>query len=162
MEVIGIVASGDRVYTTLAYRAPMSILDAGTGEIIATVEATQGTTEILVSDGVAVAYTRKIPEDFARRRGIDDSAAALVAADGQTGKVRWQQKSGSIRPLALAIDRGRIVYLSGKSLVALDLKHGHELWKVRPRWTASKTLVTVGGVIVMQGGTRVVAHDATD
>ncbi len=40
---------------------------------------------------------------------------------------------GPIRPLSWAIDNGRIVYLGGKSLAALDLKTGEDLWTVPGR-----------------------------
>ncbi len=154
-----IVADGDRLYATLAYRAPMSILNAATGETIATVKATQGTTEILVSDGIALAYTRGVSQGEA---GKGASAAALVGVNGKTSKVLWKKPIGQIRPLALAIDNGRIVYLSGKDLVARDLKTGAESWRIQPKFTAPKTLLTVDDVIVMQGGKIVAAYDATN
>jgi outer membrane protein assembly factor BamB len=151
-----IVADGERVYTTLAYRAPMSILNAATGETIATVEATQDTSEILVSDGIALAYIREVSQ------GRKGTGGALVAANGRTGKVLWGRQVGQIRPLALAVDNGRIVYLSGKNLVALQLKDGGELWQVQPKLTTPKALVTVDDVLVMQGGKFVAAYDATN
>ena len=158
-----IVADGDRLYTMLAYKAPMSILDAVTGNTIATIEETQGTREILVSDGIAVAYTRQAPTGVERRRGAKDVAgAALVAVEGRTSKVLWQKQTGQIRPLALAIDNGRIIYISGKNLVALDLKSGDELWRTQPKRATPKTLLTVDDTVVMQGGKFVAAHDATD
>ncbi len=158
-----IVAHGDRLYTTLAYRGPMSILDAATGDIIATVEKTPGTSEILFSDGIAVVYTRQAPQDLAKRRGAEGSGgSALAGVDGRTGKVLWQNQGVRIRPTALAINNGRVVYLTGKDLVALDLKDGSQLWRVQPKWAAPRTLLTVDDVILMQGGTRVAAYDATD
>ncbi len=158
-----IVADGDRLYTMLAYSAPMSILDAATGNTIATVEETQGTREILVSDGIAVAYTRQAPTGVERRRGVKDVAgAALVAVNGRTSKVLWQKRTGQIRPLSLAIDNGRIIYISGKDLVALDLKGGNELWRIQPKQATPRTLLTVDDTVVMQGGKFVAAHDATD
>ncbi len=158
-----IVADDDRLYTTLSYQAPMSILDAATGDIIATIEETLGTSEILVSDGIAVVYTRGIQDSAARRRGAKEEAqAALVAVKGRTGEVLWDKQITQIRPLALAIANKRIIYLSGKDLVALDLKNGHQLWKIQPKWTAPRTLLTVNEIIVMQGGKFVFAYDATD
>jgi len=158
-----IVADGDRLYTTLSYRAPMSILDAATGHTIAEVEGTKDTTEILVSDGIAVAYTQQPTNAAHRRRGIEKTGpAALVAVDGQTGKVLWRNESGPIRRLALAIDNGRVVYLAGKDLVALNLKDGRQLWRVQPKRTAVRTLVAVDDVIILHCGTQVAAHDATD
>ncbi len=158
-----IVADGDRLYTTLAYRAPMSILNAATGETITTVEATRGTSEILVSDGTVIAYTRQIPIGTAQRKGVRNTAeAGLVAVHGRTGKVLWEEQIGQIRPLSLAIDNGRIIYLSGKNLVARNLKNGRELWKIQPKQTNPRTLLTVDDVVVMQGGKFAAAYDATD
>jgi len=157
-----IVADGERVYTTLAHRAAMSILDAATGEIITTVEETRGTGEILLSDGTVVCYAREAPQPAARRRGTEDTAAAaLVAVESRTGKVLWRKPCDQIRPLALAIDNGRVIYLSGKDLIALDLKGGGELWRVQPKRSSPRTLLSVDDVIVMQGGTHVGAFDAT-
>ena len=158
-----IVADGDRLYTTLTYRAPMSILNAATGETIATVEATRNASEILASDGIIVVHTRNEPEGAARRRGATDAAdEELVAVNGQTAEVLWKKQVGQILPLALAIDKGRIIYLSGKNLIARDLKDGHELWRIQPKQTRPRTLLTVNDTVVMQGGKFVAAYDATD
>jgi outer membrane protein assembly factor BamB len=154
-----IVAYGDRVFTTLAYRGPMSILDAATGDIITTIEATRGTSEILLSEWIAVAYTRGTGQGEGGKTG---TRGALVAVNGKTGKVLWDEQVGQIRPLVLAIDNGRIIYLSGKDLVARDLKDGHELWNVQPKRTTPRTLLTVDDVVVMQGGRFVAAYDATN
>jgi len=154
-----IVADNDRLYTTLAWQAPMSILDAATGNVIATIEGTEGTREILLSQGIALAYVRpESPEADARKT----NSAAFVAVEGRTGRTVWKEPVGQIRPLALAIDNGRIVYLSGKELVARELKTGRRIWKVRPKFTTPKTLLTVDDVVVMQGGKSVAAHDAPD
>jgi outer membrane protein assembly factor BamB len=67
-----------------------------------------------------------------------------------------------MRPLSWAIDNGRIVHLSGKALVARDLKNGRETWRVQPKLTNPRTLVHLQDVIVMQGGKSVATYDATD
>ncbi len=155
-----IVVDGDRLYATLSYRAPMSILKAATGEIISTIEATRGTSEILASDGVVVAYMRET-SGGGKKEG-DTDGPALAAVEGRTGKVLWQRSIGQIRPLALAIANGRIIYLTGKDLVARSLREGGELWKVRAKLTSPRTLLAVDNTVVMQGGRFVAAHDATD
>jgi outer membrane protein assembly factor BamB len=170
-----IVAEGDRLYVTLGYRAPMSILDGATGKVITTVEATQGTREILVSEGIAVAYTQ----------GTDEGpkAGALVAVEGRSGKVLWQKPVGQtrgeagppskrgqkardtaaspIRPLSWAINNGRIVYVGGGRLAAVSLKTGADLWAVPAGKVVPRTLVATDDVIVMQDGRAVAAYDAT-
>jgi outer membrane protein assembly factor BamB len=159
-----IVADGDRLFVTLSYQAPMSILNAATGETITTIEQTRNTSEILISDGIALAYTQQITigPSRPRRESSQTVTDALVAVQGSTGKVLWQQPTTPIRPLALAIDNGRVVYISGKDLIARDLKDGDEIWKVHPKWLAPKTMLTTDDVIVMQGGKNVAAFDATN
>jgi len=157
-----IVADADRLYVTLGYRAPMSILDAATGDIITTVEATRDTSEILFSNGVAVAYTQEVAQGNRTKGGAGVRRGGLVAVQGWTRKVLWQKQIGQIRPLALAINNGRIVYLTGRDLVARDLKDGSEMWRIQPKWTTPRTLLTVDDVVVMQGGKWVSAYDATD
>lgn len=146
-----IVATGDRLYVTLSWRAPMSIVDAATGEIIKTIKETGDTQEILESDGIVVAYV-----------GRGEEAKLLVAVDGGSGKVLWEKKVGAIRPLDWAIDKGRVVYLAGKSLCGAELKSGKDLWKVGVRFATPKTIVNVDDVVVMQGGVQVAAYDAKD
>ena len=49
-----LVAVGDRVYVTLGYQAPVSQLDARTGEILQTYAGTERTGEILYLDGTLI------------------------------------------------------------------------------------------------------------
>jgi len=49
-----LVAAGDNLYVTLGYRAPVSQLDARTGDILQTYAGTEGTAEILHLDGTLV------------------------------------------------------------------------------------------------------------
>ena len=156
-----IVSVGDRVYTTLEYRGPVAILDATSGNTLAEVEGTSGTSEILVSGDVGVAYLSKASEELAKRRGDASLAnAAMIGFGAQTGEVLWRHESGPIRPLALAIDNGRVIYLSGKKLAAVSLAEGELLWSVEPGWASPKTLLVFDDVVVMQGGPRVMAFDA--
>ncbi|MHC4705077.1 MAG: outer membrane protein assembly factor BamB family protein [Planctomycetota bacterium] len=158
-----IVADGERLFVTLSYRAAMSILDAATGQTISTVEATDAAREILVSDGIAIVYCQKTPDGTAKRRGAKDATGGtLVAVNGKTSEALWQEQIGQIRSLSLAIDNGRIVYLSGNKLVARNLTDGNEQWSIQPKQTSPRTLLTVDDVIVMQGGKSVSAYDATD
>lgn len=156
-----LVAVGDRVLATLSYEAPLSILDAKTGNLIETVPETFPVRELVVSDGIAVVYSAPLQDDAARRRGDDaPPPARLVAVDAVKGDVLWQTPLASIRPLSLACDNGRVVALSGKELVAFDLHEGRSLWRVTPKSGATRTLVAADETIVMQGGSFVEARDA--
>jgi outer membrane protein assembly factor BamB len=145
-----IVAGKDRIYTTLEYRAPLSILDAATGEVIKTVDGTKNVKEILLSDGVVVTLCET------------EAGDVLVAADAMTGETSWRKKPGAISSLGLAIDGGRVICPTSNSLTALDLKTGKQLWQVTPKKAGAKTLIAVDGVIVIQSGSKVTAFDATD
>jgi outer membrane protein assembly factor BamB len=148
-----IVAQGDRLYVTLAYKAPLSILDAATGRLHSTVTATVGTREILVSDGIAVAYARP---------NSDKPEAMLVAVQGQTGRVVWQESIHPIVPLAWAISQDQVVTHTGQALIARSLKDGHVLWQIKPKVVKPRTLLIADGVVVMQDGRNVVTHTLAD
>ncbi|HID23835.1 MAG TPA: hypothetical protein EYP14_15755, partial [Planctomycetaceae bacterium] len=158
-----LVAVGDRVFVTLAFRAPMSILDAATGRTLVTVEETQDAREILVTGGVAVVYVQKGGAEVAERRGRPSAdQTALIAVDADTGRVLWKGECGVIKPLLWAIDSGRIVYVSGKQLAAIRLKDGQRLWKVSLKRTNVRTLVATDGVVATQGGRFLAVYDAAD
>ncbi len=185
-----LVVDANRVYVTLAYRAPMSILDAGTGELLTTIPETEDTREILVSDGVAVAYTQHGDSSAAKRRGLPVKVrAAFVAIDTAFEKpsqkkpsarnhsgsnadsgesvsgasiVLWRKTCPAILPMSWAIDQGRIVYVNAKKIGALDLHDGHLLWQVMSKWSRPKSVVCVGGVVVMLGNNYIAALDGVD
>ncbi len=93
-----LVAAGDRVYVTLGYHAPVSALDAATGEVIRTYTGTEGADEIIWHEGVLAVVVRKVtPErlaqykewtDLAKRRGSPlhdrDTAKPLASKRRQT------------------------------------------------------------------------------
>ena len=51
-----LVATADKLYVTLGYEAPVSVLDAATGRELSVLEGTEGTDEILLDDGVYVRH----------------------------------------------------------------------------------------------------------
>ena len=159
-----LVADGERLYATLGFRAPLSILEAATGKLLATVKETRPTHEVLVSDGIAVAHVKEAPAPAAGRRGrAPSSPSTLVAVKGDTGKVLWRrQAGGSIRDLFVAIDDGRVFYVAGTTLVCRGLKTGEELWRAQAKTPRGRTLVAAGGVVLILGGTTLESYDAAD
>ena len=155
-----LVAVGDRLYATLGFRAPLSILDAATGEVLTTVKGTEGANEVLASDGVVVVSIPSAPSGTAKQRTeAGPGSAALVAVSGETGKVLWKQGTSGIRSLLLAIDGGRVVYQTGKDLIARALKDGKEVWRVEPKVRNAATLVAHGGVVLIKGGPSLASYD---
>ncbi|NOX54264.1 MAG: PQQ-binding-like beta-propeller repeat protein [Planctomycetes bacterium] len=157
-----LVAVGDRVFVTLAFRAPMSILDAATGKTLMTVEKTKDAREILVADGVAVVYVQKGGAEAAQRRGQQPTGqTALIAVEAASGRVLWKTACGVIKPLLWAIDHGRVVYISGKQMAAVSLKDGQPLWKVPLKRRSVRTMVATDNVVATEGGNFLAVYDAT-
>ena len=149
-----LVAVGDKVYVTLGFNAPLTVLDAATGNVLKTYAGTRFTDEILYQDGILIlsinheaqraAGTHKDPKSgkevcasLEEDPPIEKSVAAIDAA---TGKLLW--KSGRfvgnstktagmerVTHLLLAA-RGKRVYLLDRNrVVALDLASGTQLWE---------------------------------
>ena len=113
-----LVASGDRLYVTLGFNAPLSELDAVTGETLRTFAGTSDTQEILLSDRTLFLHIRDA-----------EKVSSVVALDLADGKVKWQHKAGLISPVTLAVARNRAAYCNGKELVVLNTAVGSELWR---------------------------------
>ena len=158
-----VVAGEQRLFVTLAHEAPMSILDAATGELICTVNETAATREILLSDGITLAYCQEGSLAAARRRGQEGTVSArLVAVDAGTGQVLWQTECQPIVSTLLAIQGGRVVACTGKELVSWDLATGQQKWRVALPRANPRTLVAVDGVAVAYGAKDLAAFDMLD
>ena len=162
-----LVADSKRLYATLGFDAPLSILDAATGKTIVTVKGTESTDEILVSDGIAVAQVRK------RQPGDDDGTgrkpkprggdSTLIGVKADTGKVLWRRAAGgSIRPLAMAIDNSRVFYAVGRALACVNLKTGKRLWETQLENQGGRTMVAANGVVLIMGNTTVDSYSAAN
>jgi len=168
-----LVVDGDRLYATLSYLAPMTILDAATGKTLVTVAETAPARQILVADGVAVVYSNEGKAETAQPRAKAKGKAAqapgegaaagpsgvLAAVKGNTGAVLWRKAIPPVRDLSLAIDRGRVVYHAGKSLAALDLATGKDLWQAELQEPNVKTLVARDGCVAVLGPKTLGVYD---
>jgi outer membrane protein assembly factor BamB/SAM-dependent methyltransferase len=125
-----LVAVGNRVYMTLGFHdAPLSILDAATGEVMVECQGTEGIQEIVVDDDTVFAKVQPSAADNEKRRG-GKVPAKLTALDAATGKVRWIQEVGHINPLTLTAADSSVVFLSGPNLRCHDQASGDLRWKV--------------------------------
>lgn len=155
-----LVVQGDRLYTTLGFVAPLSILDAVTGEVLTTCEGTEGTDEILCSDGVVIACVRDLIAGAAKRRKGEPSPVTLVALNAQTGEPIWRAEFENIAPMTLAIRSGHILFTTGKEVVCLDLKSSAEQWRKPTKLKG--TLVALDDVALLRHGDRFEAYSIDD
>jgi len=175
-----VVADGPRVFATFGYKAPLSVLDAATGQTIRTVEGTMGTDEIVCSDGVVLLCVREQlsvaapPKQKPKRRRNPHEwhirkpgRAAVVALDAGSGRQLWQRAPGSVVPLTLAAQGGRVCFHDEKALVCLDLKTGQPQWATPCRRSGGSrhtggTLALRDDVVLFTAGDGAVALSARD
>ncbi len=108
-----LVAEGDRVFVPLGLAAPVSILDAATGEALAVCEGTDRPEEMRCLDGVLL--VRRNP-------------GGVLAFDVKEGRRLWQSESAPL-PETMAAENGRVFFVERNEVVCLDLKTGQERWK---------------------------------
>ncbi len=154
-----LVAAGDRVFVTLGYWAPVSILDAATGQVLHTVEETLGADEILHSSGIVLASIKNTDSETAKRRGetVTDS---LVAFDADTGVVSWQTPVPSLNDVTLAIEEARVFYASSAGVTCIDLNTGVELWNDSSDTTTVLTLVVNDGRVLVSDSSKLRCYAA--
>ncbi len=164
-----LVASDDRVFATLAWDAPLSALDAATGETLRTYEGTKATEEVLLLGNtlVALVFDASGEQDYFGHKRFgggygakfwDEKPRRIVAIDADGGRTLWS-KSSPVLPVTLAADGKRVVFHDGRAVVALDLKNGHELWRSPSiarsdviRGFFAPTLVLIDDVVLFSGG----------
>lgn len=148
-----LVASGNRLYATLKGGAPVSVLDAATGEKLDTCDGTANTREIILADGTLIC--RGVNKKKQRRSGGKAQFVAAVNAD--TGDVVWKQAEQQVKTNSLAALNGRVCYRVGNKLVCRKLATGKALWK--SNCGGSAYTVMHGSVVLCsgRGGTKAFA-----
>ena len=149
-----LVASGDKVYVTLGRNAPLSILDAASGETLKACEKTGNVEELIYREGLVICRSRNRKEQ--RRSG--DRAERVIAVDGDTGQVRWSRATRRVAGGSLAAENGRVCYYTGEDLVTLDLQTGEKLWAASADWRGG--YVVMHEDVVLLTGNRTAAFDA--
>lgn len=139
-----LVATGDRVYTTLGFNAPLTALDAATGETVMTFEGTEFTDEILYDDGRLILSVNTAPQGPGKIDEKPPVEKAVMALDADSGEVIWKTEGFTgIASKADAIERvthlnmilgdSKVFLVEEDAVAALDLKTGKRMWrKERP------------------------------
>lgn len=133
-----LVADGDRVYVTLGYGAPVSVLDGTTGAEQAILRGTENAQEIIVTEDRVFVVMGTIDErayEEAWRRGLPSPAATnkrIIAFRASTGERLWQKddaESHELLPTTLCCSSGRVFFQNPSHLVCLDGQTGRVLWR---------------------------------
>ncbi len=134
-----LVADGDRVYVTLSLDAPLTALDAATGETVRTYEGTRAAEEVILCDGVLFVLVNDAgdkPDYDGSRRFVkgagakfwDEGTRKIVALRADSGDILWTAE-GRVLPGTLAADSRHVVFHDGASVVCLDPKTGNNIWR---------------------------------
>ncbi|OHB72599.1 MAG: hypothetical protein A2V70_09320 [Planctomycetes bacterium RBG_13_63_9] len=128
----------ERVYVTLGSDAPLSALDAATGETIMTNDETNDALEFVYHEGTlyVVAGESAIDEEKARRRGErpgfvevrprrppypeDPPPKRVLAMDAATGRLLWKKadsQTAELMPTALAVSGRRAFFQNADALI---------------------------------------------
>jgi hypothetical protein len=147
-----LIADGDRVYVTLGFSEPVSVLDAASGDTLLTLEGTGFTSEILLDGG----HLYAVVDRSAQKAGkyTKEPEKSVIASDPNTGKILWEQAgffgiedrrrrglSATLTRLLLTSGGGRLFAFDHDELLALDASTGQELWRVaRPKSVDQRNL----------------------
>ncbi len=156
-----LVAEGDTVYATLSIEAPVTALDAASGETVREYSDTAGAEEIIHKDGVLLVQVNRTSVDLdadlgddseegksrdsrttystqmariwagVRSRRWTNSDRVVRAFDAASGRKLWE-KAGRVIPLTLAADSDNVYFHNGEKIVAVDLSTGEECWTSEP------------------------------
>ena len=168
-----LVAVNDRVYVTLGYGKPTTVLDAATGKTIKTYDQTEGTLEIVFHDGVLFIVVgdpakQKTPDSTVRGKQLGQwswwpiyagtaQSKRILAVRSDTGEILWKKSdsdTAELMPLTLALADGRVFFQNADDVICLDTKSASELWRTprpislnRLGWS-TPTLVVNDGVVL--------------
>ncbi|MFO0922135.1 MAG: PQQ-binding-like beta-propeller repeat protein [Pirellulales bacterium] len=137
-----LVSNDDNVFVTLGYDAPLTALNAATGEVVKTFLGTDGTEEVITTNGLLFLVVRKGKAELAdyapMNPTVGDQAVArgmfwneeprlVMAIEASTGKQLWAKQT-RISPLTLAADGTNVYFHDGEHVVAADQKTGTPAW----------------------------------
>lgn len=169
-----LVAIGDRVYVTLDSEAPVSALDAATGQTLTTYAGTEHAREVLFDQGrLLVVAEQSAAEEGKPRRGPQPgfvqawsqrppypenrSPKRIVAIEAETGRLLWVKsdaETAELMPTTLAVSGGRVFFQNAEQVVCLEAATGRPVWRAprpvarnRPAWSAP-TLVVYQDVVL--------------
>ncbi|MDP7287622.1 MAG: PQQ-binding-like beta-propeller repeat protein, partial [Phycisphaerae bacterium] len=112
-----IVVDGDRLYITLGYSSPISVLDAATGKLLQTFEKTDRTDEIVMHGDKILARIRA------------GSKNSLMLINKTSGKTVWRVNEPHVKQLTLAMNDTGVFFASGDNVTCRSLAGGKQQWQ---------------------------------
>jgi len=140
-----LVAAGDRVYVTLGFNAPVTALDAATGETVRVYDHTEHASEIVYEDGLLLLAVNQGQLAYGQGEKLPPVKNRIMALRAETGEILWEtgdylgvsgtrNEEGRITRVALTVGDEHAFFLDGGDVVALDLETGKPCWRVvRPQ-----------------------------
>jgi outer membrane protein assembly factor BamB len=149
-----LVVGADRLYVTTEYAGPLRALDCATGRTSRTYEATDGTREVLLTNGLLVVTGA----------GKSDKQW-LAVLDADSGRTLWRHE-GRVVTLSPATDGESLCWHDGESVRCAALRTGRHRWqtpaKLLSGWPATGTLVLHDRWAYFCGGKGFRALDLAD
>jgi outer membrane protein assembly factor BamB len=143
-----LVAVGDRVYVTLGFNAPVSVLDAATGKTLQTYEGTAFTDEFVCRNGVLYLSVNDRPQKPWPGNGMfpeptdttSVSTKQVWAINTATSKVLWRagpflgnsaksDRMASMRHLSVTVSDKGVFFVDEKDVVCLEPATGQARWR---------------------------------
>jgi outer membrane protein assembly factor BamB len=161
-----LLTDGGKVYVTLGIDAPVSALDAATGQTVRTHKETPFAEEMILSQGVLFVQCRQGPSPLNDYRpkftdiwancrpaegAWDKQPRILHAIDAESGRALWTRQY-TIAPLTLAGDSRRLCFYDGERVVSLDRTRGEPLWQSEPVPCGKSLSPAYGPTLVLYGG----------
>nr|MBC8874528.1 PQQ-binding-like beta-propeller repeat protein [Planctomycetota bacterium] len=147
-----LVARGNRVYATLGFHAPVTELDAATGEILRTFDSTAFADEIVVENDVLFVTVDRAAQRA--KRYVETPEKSVLAIDLDSGRVLWERRGfhgvvddkyralkGTLTRLSLIAGGGKVFVGDKEEVVAIDAQTGEQSWQSAAETTMSEPRV---------------------
>ena len=117
-----LVMDARRVFVTLGWKAPVSMLDAASGRTLATFEGTEGTQEILHCQGILYLVVSEKPQQIKQK-------SFVAAVDPTTKEILWKGEPAFILPEMFAVEGDHVYVHTRAEMLCLDRHSGKVVWR---------------------------------